>query len=126
MIFDSTGKLIQSNAGNLGGKCYQDIMDDLCNNKFESSEINDLNGVISLDSILANSQPADVGDTVIDAKYIVAFGWVTYMGMSLEENSLSFIQCIKDNPDYYIMSVNLDYSDAWFPAGEQIPEYKFQ
>ena len=116
-VLDSNKNVLDCNYIKLGGRCFQDISDDLCSQEaFEAQELDlpfsgkDFLDVIDRHTLVIN--PSDAPKT--SPKRIIIYPWVKYAPSCVESSSIAFIRCIndaKDSEDVLIIALNLDTID---------------
>ena len=111
-ILDADQNLVDCNVEKLGGSCFQDIQDELCETgtvkvkKFDDK----ISGKIILQKILDNGQIIYNDPAAKDSKikYHIYYTWIKYSKASIAENSLQFIKCLADRKDVKLININTD------------------
>ena len=113
-VINSKSELIDCNLESLGGRCFQDIQKDICENKIiKKRKFKSVTGEKILDKLfehsknISNKQIFDVGKY----DYIYIYTWVKYAKASINENSIKFMSCLekrKEKENFIILSVNTD------------------
>lgn len=115
-IFDNKRRLLDCNIENLGGRCFQDIQEDICNEIEIKKRPNlRLEGHKIWDKLLNNSECItcrfEINNLDLNEfDYIIIYTWVMYSKACINDNSIRFMRCA-DNSKYNIriFTVNTDY-----------------
>ncbi len=112
-VLDNDLNLLDCNMESLGGRCFQDIQDDIFNNrKVEKREIKNITGKRIMDTLLYHSkiitnQQDSINFKMYDTIYI--YTWVKYAKASVDKNSIQFMSALKNrNANALILTVNTD------------------
>lgn len=109
-VFDSSHNLINCNLESLGGECFQYIADDICNHFSVKRPKLDpkIAGTKVYDLIRDNSSNISQADTTAHYDYTIVYPWVKYAKACVDENSLKFMDCVKNDKKVRIVLLNLD------------------
>lgn len=112
-VLDNNFDLIDCNFESLGGRCYQDIQNDICNNvEIAKRDFQNIHGKQIMDTLLLHSTLITRTDSIDFKKYnrIYLYTWVKYAKASVDENSLKFISHLSalNDPRNLIITVNTD------------------
>jgi hypothetical protein len=113
-VLDGNFNLIDCNLESYGGRCFQDIQSDICNNikitprKFDER----INGELVMKTLLENSKCITRKDTINFPAYerIYLYTWVKYSKSCINESSIAFLKCLSNNSKSksLILNINTD------------------
>ncbi len=127
-VFNGDKSIKTSNSRNLGGKCYSDLVD-LLSMEATCSQLGEHSGNDMLkqepflhlfDSLMIHTQPLRGGINTSNYEQIVVMSWAKWMEMTYRSDPQSVFNGIKDQ-NMLLVLINLDFVDAWFPEGEELP-----
>jgi len=113
-VINKNLELIDCNLENLGGRCFQDIQKDICeNNNIIKRKFKSITGKKVLNKLFENSKNITTKHNfdISSYNYIYIYTWVKYAKASINENSIKFMNCLekrKGNENFIILSVNTD------------------
>ncbi|MDW8230833.1 MAG: hypothetical protein RMJ33_13455 [Saprospiraceae bacterium] len=115
-VFDGNKKLLDCNIESRGGRCFQDIQDDICKQvEIKKRDKLDIDGVMIWNKLLENAECITDGckGEGIDFNeydYIIIYPWVMYSKSCIDESSIRFIKCsINSKYRIRVVTVNTDY-----------------
>ncbi|WP_432672492.1 hypothetical protein [Flavobacterium sp. SM2513] len=113
-VLDKNFNLIDCNLESYGGRCFQDIQSDICNNvkigtrKFDEK----INGEMVMKTLLENSKCITRKDSINfnDYERIYIYTWVKYSKSCINESSIAWLKCLTldTNNKSLILNVNTD------------------
>lgn len=109
-VLNKNLELLDCNLESLGGRCFQDIQNDICNNaEIKKREFKNINGEKIIKKLLNNSKSINGDYNIEDYDTIYIYTWVKYAKASINKNSIKFMNCLKNRKGkHLILSVNTD------------------
>lgn len=113
-IFNKNKIAIESNITNDNGSCFSDISKNICNDfKNVNPSFHNKKDKILLDLLLRNTIEISNKKIILEKyDYIIVYSWSKFLTASSSKETLSFLNCKKDNT--LIISLNLDYVNSWY------------
>ena len=113
-VLDKNFKLIDCNIESLGGRCFQDIQNDICNNiEIKPRKFSDkISGERIMKTLLDNSKCISTKMPLDFKRYdkIYLYTWVKYSSSCVNENSLKFIKHLdKSKSNFLLININSDF-----------------
>lgn len=111
-VFDQNLNLLNCNLESMGGECFQDITDQICNGlnikKRKLDERIDGSTVLNL---IKNNTVSVTQNEPSPSKFTIVYPWVMYSRSCIDSNSLKFIECVKNRSDVSVILLNFDLQD---------------
>ncbi len=112
-VLDGNLNLVDCSFQSLGGRCYQDIHNDICEDiDIPMRAIPKLTGKQVMDSLINNTINITREDSLQFQTYdrIYIYTWVKYVKLCVDESSIKFTQHLAEKPDNksLVLTVNTD------------------